>query len=377
MTVSKEIPEWATRQGIFDGNRVFYGKSPRSNKHCWHLDHGEGTFSPLSISGDHDVRYIQNTIQLKPAPTKVETPEWATSEAQLNGKRVFFGKPPYGQIPGLWYCVADNGKPNPLRDFETMKINGIQHVVRMKPAPRSPVPVRASAYVHDLAGIAVHRSRIHDEIQVELIGSGQLRIYDDFSADYVVDQDDTVPSWYSGDPLQFDSAPLKTSDEAVPVVDLAKKTAALGAAYDLSKKLDANGIFGVLTPGDDKSAQPTISIARMHGYPPCSRRLALDVEGYESLAQVLAEAYEQAAVGKGHQRHANDKPFEEQSTQGICDMLDSADGMAHQAIKKILESRRLGHAARSKELKGAIVYLAGMIIWLENNRCEKPPIPKS
>ena len=294
-----------------------------------------------------------------------ETPEWATSEAQLNGARVFFGKPPYGQIPGMWFRVTDSGKPNPLRDFETMKLNCIQHIERL-PKTQKQVPVRASAYVHDLASIAVHRT---DDLgqKVELIGSGQLRIYDDFSADYVVDQDEAFPL----------TPPLKTSDEAVPVVDLAEKTAAFGAAYDLSKKLDANGIFGALMPGEDKSAQPTISIARMHGFQPCSRRLALDVEGYESLAQVLAEAYEQAAVGKGRQRHANDKPFDQQPMQKISDLLNSENGMAFQACKKIQEALRMDHAARDRELKGAIVYLAGMIIWLENNRCEKPPIPKS
>ena len=37
--------------------------------------------------------------------------------------------------------------------------------------------------------------------------------------------------------------------------------------------------------------------------------------GYESLAQVLQEAYDQAARGKGAERHANDLPFDQQPMQ--------------------------------------------------------------
>jgi len=40
--------------------------------------------------------------------------------------------------------------------------------------------------------------------------------------------------------------------------------------------------------------------------------------GYESLAQVLQEAYDQAARGKGAERHANDLPFDQQPMQQIA-----------------------------------------------------------
>lgn len=91
-------------------------------------------------------------------------------------------------------------------------------------------------------------------------------------------------------------------------------------------------------------------------------------EGYEGLFTTLYAAFEQAAHGKGHERHASDGvPFEEQSAQQICNLLGTADGMAHQAIKKINEARGLPHARMIAELHGAIIYIAGMIIWHQQN----------
>lgn len=85
---------------------------------------------------------------------------------------------------------------------------------------------------------------------------------------------------------------------------------------------------------------------------------------------MLAAAYSQAAQGKGAERHANGLPFHEQRMQGISQLLGSADGMAFQAVKKMTEGLGLEHAARERELLGAINYLAGMVIFFRARRLE-------
>lgn len=87
--------------------------------------------------------------------------------------------------------------------------------------------------------------------------------------------------------------------------------------------------------------------------------------GYESLADVLARAYEQAAAGKGAQRHACDRPFTEQPMQVISSLLGSKDGLLYQSMKKIQESQRMDKDAAIRELLGAINYIAGAVIWME------------
>ncbi|MBM7454525.1 hypothetical protein HNR62_000354 [Oceanisphaera litoralis] len=90
--------------------------------------------------------------------------------------------------------------------------------------------------------------------------------------------------------------------------------------------------------------------------------------GYESLANVLNKAYLQAATGKGKERHAVDRPFDQQPMQVISDLVGSADGLIYQAIKKAQESQRLPEGRDVAELLGAIVYLAGAIIYKEKQR---------
>lgn len=87
---------------------------------------------------------------------------------------------------------------------------------------------------------------------------------------------------------------------------------------------------------------------------------------YNSLRAVLDSAFEQAAHGKGRERHANDKPFDEQPILVIARLLDGhpAASLLFQAIKKIVESSRLGDRA-THELQGAIVYIAAAIILME------------
>lgn len=88
-------------------------------------------------------------------------------------------------------------------------------------------------------------------------------------------------------------------------------------------------------------------------------------EGYEHLQAVFDAAMKQAAEGKGKERHANDLPFHEQRMQGISTLLDSPDGMAYQTIKKLTEGLQFDCPERREaELLGAIVYLAGIVVWL-------------
>ncbi len=87
------------------------------------------------------------------------------------------------------------------------------------------------------------------------------------------------------------------------------------------------------------------------------------VEGYEHLQNVLWDALRQAAFGKGKERHANDLPFHEQRMQTISGLLNSDAGMAFQAVKKLTEGLQFSDpAAREKELLGAIVYIAGILV---------------
>lgn len=90
---------------------------------------------------------------------------------------------------------------------------------------------------------------------------------------------------------------------------------------------------------------------------------------YQVLAEILNEAYEQAATGKGAERHGQDLPFEVQPMQQISMLLGTDKGMAYQAIKKIQEAGRMERAAAERELLGAINYIAGMIVFYRN--CQK------
>ena len=87
-------------------------------------------------------------------------------------------------------------------------------------------------------------------------------------------------------------------------------------------------------------------------------------QGYEQLETILGEALEQAAAGKGKERHATGQAFEDQPMQLISKLLDDNHGLAFQAIKKIQESLRLSPDRAERELLGAINYIAGMIIFL-------------
>lgn len=90
--------------------------------------------------------------------------------------------------------------------------------------------------------------------------------------------------------------------------------------------------------------------------------------GYEQLVEVFTAAHDQAAYGKGKERHANDLPFHEQRMQTISDLVGSPDGMVYQVTKKMTEGLQFDNPQkREHELLGAIVYLAGIVIWLRRH----------
>lgn len=85
---------------------------------------------------------------------------------------------------------------------------------------------------------------------------------------------------------------------------------------------------------------------------------------YACLQEILSRAYEQAASGKGSQRHAQGQPFFEQPMQKLIDLYGVGFALG-QAGKKMQESQRLDKDAGVRELLGAIVYIAGAIISME------------
>ncbi len=89
--------------------------------------------------------------------------------------------------------------------------------------------------------------------------------------------------------------------------------------------------------------------------------------GYETLANVLQRALDQAQAGKGAERHADSKPFAKQPMQTIAGQVGPGF-LSGQAIKKIQESQQLPAGRDVAELLGAINYLAGLVIFLEMAR---------
>ncbi len=91
---------------------------------------------------------------------------------------------------------------------------------------------------------------------------------------------------------------------------------------------------------------------------------------YGSLKKVLDAAYDQAAHGKGKERHARQaEPFEKQK---ICEIARRV-GTGYctgQAIKKTMESHRLPYPRNLAEIYGAINYLAGAAIVMEEEASE-------
>lgn len=99
--------------------------------------------------------------------------------------------------------------------------------------------------------------------------------------------------------------------------------------------------------------------------------IGMSIPGYEKLADVLQLAYNQAAVGKGVERHAaGGEPFHEQVMQ-IGAAKFGVGALLFQAFKKSEESQRLDYERGIAELLGAIIYLAGAVIAMDIKRGDK------
>ncbi len=100
---------------------------------------------------------------------------------------------------------------------------------------------------------------------------------------------------------------------------------------------------------------------------------AVSDDPYYPLQTILNEAYNQAAHGKGRERHANDRDFIDQPIMEIGRMCGPGFNTG-QAMKKIQEA--MGMLSRGqddaaiRELLGAINYTASAVILIR----ERPPL---
>lgn len=106
----------------------------------------------------------------------------------------------------------------------------------------------------------------------------------------------------------------------------------------------------------------------------------MNVPGYTTLADILTRAYNQAAKGKGADRHANELPFDKQPMQTIA-AKHGVGFLLGQADKKMIEAHgmlRRGEQDKAvHELLGAIVYVAGAILFTEAQQAStQTPAPQ-
>lgn len=89
---------------------------------------------------------------------------------------------------------------------------------------------------------------------------------------------------------------------------------------------------------------------------------------YSKLRDILDRAYEQAASGKGKERHANGKPFDKQPISEIGRMVGTGYNLG-QAMKKAQEAQGMANRndkdKAAHELLGAINYIASAIMLIE------------
>lgn len=90
-------------------------------------------------------------------------------------------------------------------------------------------------------------------------------------------------------------------------------------------------------------------------------------EQYAPLVAVFALALEQASSGKGAQRHGQGKPFDRQPMMEISRMIGGPAGCFYQAMKKTQEASRMEPGAAKREILGAINYLAGAYLLLDES----------
>lgn len=84
----------------------------------------------------------------------------------------------------------------------------------------------------------------------------------------------------------------------------------------------------------------------------------------EKLWGVLGDAFAQASGGKGVANHGTGAAFEDQDMIHIQNAVGIPFALG-QAIKKLVEGRRMSKAVARQEFLGAIVYIAGAIVWMD------------
>lgn len=93
-------------------------------------------------------------------------------------------------------------------------------------------------------------------------------------------------------------------------------------------------------------------------------------DNYANLRRILDMALQQASDGKGNERHANGRSFEDQPMQRITEMT-GIGGPIFQVMKKSQEAvgmaQRGQHDAAIREILGAINYCAGAVMALERD----------
>lgn len=151
-------------------------------------------------------------------------------------------------------------------------------------------------------------------------------------------------------------------------------TAAQIQSYCLARQTDVSfdrrGVVRVLDAGELIRLENIAQLADMMGLAPATNAgfgVTLDATGYDSLADVLQRAFQQASAGKGRERHATELPFDQQPMQTLASLY-GVGFLLGQAAKKAQESQRLPSGRDVAELLGAINYLAGAVIHLERSR---------
>lgn len=107
------------------------------------------------------------------------------------------------------------------------------------------------------------------------------------------------------------------------------------------------------------------ALAAMENYAEPLTWAAMATKGYEALAGILQEAHDQAASGKGKERHANARPFMQQPILEIGRMcgLGYPTGQAQKKTQEAVGMFNRGEHKRAEaELLGAINYLAAAIL---------------
>jgi len=166
--------------------------------------------------------------------------------------------------------------------------------------------------------------------------------------------------------MSFPNADIGMTDRLVGEIDAILAQPAEQPTFSVGTDLSGGKLSVVVMKSEDGIARVVhAEVIQLAEQQPS---LPMDEPGYERLAHVLHRAYAQSAQGKGAERHADGQPFHEQPMQqiakrrGIGFILGQADKKSEEAQGML----RRGEAdAAVRELLGAIVYIAGAIIFIE------------